>query len=189
MSARSGADARRRRRAVGWAVIAVAFVSLLAVGTARELGPMTPEERIEAITRRLACPVCDGESVYESANAASVAIRSEVKSQVAAGTASDDEIIAYIVQQFEAKTQLLPSASGFDSLVWVLPAVAGVTAVVALAFAFRRWKAAADAVPDESDRALVEAALHEPAVAERPSSAGSPADVDDVDDVGEGAGE
>jgi len=156
---RATSATRRRNRAIGWAVIAVAFVTLLGIGTARELGPMTPEERIESITRRLACPVCDGESVYESANAASVAIRSEVKSQVAAGTASDDEIIAYIVQQFEAQTQLLPSASGFDSLVWILPAVAGVAAVVALAFAFRRWKSAADAIPDASDRALVDAAL------------------------------
>ena len=150
---------RRRSRAIGWAVIAVAFVSLLGIGTVRELGPMTPEERIEAITRRLACPICDGESVYESANAASVAIRSEVKAQVAAGRASDDEIVAFIVQQYEAQTQLLPSATGFDSLVWVMPAVAGVAAVVGLSFAFRRWKSAVDAVPDEDDRAMVDAAL------------------------------
>ncbi|MEN9822328.1 MAG: cytochrome c biosis protein CcmH [Actinomycetota bacterium] len=150
---------RRRSRAVGWAVIAVAFVSLLTVGTVRELGPMTPEERIESITRRLACPVCDGESVYESANAASVAIRSEVKAQVAAGRATDDEIVAFIVQQFEAQTQLLPSATGFESLVWILPAIAGVAAAVGLWFAFRRWKVAADAVPDDDDRALVDAAL------------------------------
>lgn len=153
------AGARARWRAIGWAVIGVAFVALLSFGTARELGPMSPEERVEAITKRLACPVCDGESVYESANSASVAIRSEVKAQVMAGRASDDEIVAFIVQQFEAKTQLLPSATGVDSLVWIIPAAAGVAAVVGLWWAFRRWRLAADTVPDETDRAIVAAAL------------------------------
>lgn len=158
---------RRRSRSIGWAVIAVAFVALLGFGTARELGPLTPEERVEAITRRLACPICDGESVYESANSASIAIRSEVKAQVAAGRATDDEIVAFIVQQYEAQTQLLPSATGFDSIVWVLPAMAGVAAVVGLTFAFRRWKAAVDSIPDDIDRAMVDAALEESPVEEQ----------------------
>jgi len=43
--------------------------------------------------------------------------------------------------------------------VWALPAAALVCSVVGLAFAFRRWKLAADTVPDDADRALVAAAL------------------------------
>jgi cytochrome c-type biogenesis protein CcmH/NrfF len=82
-----------------------------------------------------------------------------VKAQVDAGKNSDDQIIAYIVQQFSAKTQLLPTATGFESLVWVLPLTAFVCAGVGLGFAFRRWKTNADTIPDDEDRALVEAAL------------------------------
>jgi cytochrome c-type biogenesis protein CcmH len=145
----------------GWVLLALVVVGFLAFGTTRDSGPRTPEERVEEITKRLACPVCDGESVYESANSASAAIRAEVKTQVTTSDATDDEIVAFIVQQFDAKTQLLPSATGFESLVWVLPTVAFVCAGVGLFFAFRRWKANVDTVPDDADRALVEAALED----------------------------
>ena len=143
----------------GWVVLVFVLVGFMAYGTTRNAGAQTPDERVQEITKRLACPVCDGESVYESANPASAAIRSEVKAQVRAGVASDDQIIGYIVQQFRGKTQLVPSASGFESLVWVLPATALVCAAVGLFFAFRRWKLNADTVPDDADRALVEQAL------------------------------
>ena len=143
----------------GWVLLMFVVAGFLAVGTTRDSGPRTPEQRVESITRRLACPVCDGESVYESANDASAAIRSEVRTQVTQTDATDDEIIAYIVQQFGARTQLLPKATGFESLVWVLPAAALVCACVGLFFAFRRWKANIDTVPDDADRALVQKAL------------------------------
>ncbi|MEY4173707.1 MAG: cytochrome c biosis protein CcmH [Actinomycetota bacterium] len=153
------------KRWPGWVLLLFVVAGFLAVGSTRDSGPRTPEERVELITKRIACPVCDGESVYESANTASAAIRNEVKAQVAAGVASDDEIVAFIVQNFGAKTQLLPKATGFDSLVWVLPAVALVCAAVGLGVAFRRWRANVVAEPDEADRALVEAALADTAPA------------------------
>lgn len=147
------------KRWPGWALLLLVVACFLAYGTAKESGPLTPEDRVTEITKRIACPVCDGESVYESANPASAAIRSEVKAQVAAGLRNDDEIVAYVVQQFGEQTQLLPKASGFDALVWVLPAAALVCAGVGLTFAFRRWKRNVDAIPDAVDRALVERAL------------------------------
>ncbi len=144
----------------GWVLLAIVVSGLLAFGTTRDAGARTPEERVEEISKQLACPICDGETVYESRNTQSASIRTEIKAQVAAG-ATDDEIIAYIVQNFNAKTQLLPNATGLESLVWVLPSVALVCVAVGLYFAFRRWRLAADAVPDDADRALVEAALSE----------------------------
>lgn len=147
------------KRWPGWVLLFLVVVGFLAYGTTKDSGALTPEQRVEEITKRLACPVCNGESVYESANSASVAIRSAVKAQVQDGQLSDDEIVAFIVQQFGAKTQLLPKATGFESLVWVLPAAALVCAAVGLFFAFRRWRLNVDTVPDEDDRARVDAAL------------------------------
>lgn len=147
------------KRWPGWVLLLLVVAGFLAFGSTRDAGARTPEERVEEISKQLACPVCGGETVYESRNTASASIRSEIKAQVSTTDATDDEIIAYVVQQFGAKTQLLPRASGFESLVWVLPAVALVCAAVGLFFSFRRWQRNVDTVPDDDDRAQVEAAL------------------------------
>ena len=149
----------RLKRWPGWMLLVLVVVPVLAVGATRDAGARSPEERVEEISKRLACPICDGESVYESQNSSSSAIRSEIRAQVTTSDVTDDEVIAYIVQNFGAQTQLVPSATGFDSLVWALPTAALVCAAVGLWFAFRRWRAAVDTVPDDDDRALVEGAL------------------------------
>lgn len=155
------------KRWPGWVLLVLVVAGFVAYGSTRDDGARTPEERVEEISKQLACPICGGETVYESRNTASASIRAEIKAQVTTTDASDDEIIAFVVQQFGAKTQLVPKATGFESLVWVLPAVALVCAGVGLFFAFRRWKANVDTVPDDEDRARVEAALAaEPEVAE-----------------------
>ena len=150
---------QRVKRWPGWVLLLFVVAAFVAIGTTRDHGARTPDERVQEIAKHIACPVCDGESVFDSANAASAAIRAEVRTQVFSTKASNDEIIAYIVQKFGARTQLVPKATGFDSLVWVLPAVAFVCAAAALYFAFRRWRLNVDTVPDDSDRALVDAAL------------------------------
>lgn len=146
---------KRVKGPAGWAVLAVVLVALLAIGIGRDTGTPSPEERVESISKRLACPICDGESVFESRNNASAAIRTEIQQQVAAGTASDDQIVTFIEQRYGGQVLLVPKATGIDSLVWALPAFAGVCAVAGLAVAFRRWKRAADTVPTDDDRVLV----------------------------------
>ncbi len=159
MSAMSVKSLQRLKRWPGWVLLVLVVAGLLAYGSTKDAGARTPEERVEEISKQLACPICGGETVYESRNTASTSIRAEIAAQVTTTDATDDEIIAYIVQQFGAKTQLLPKASGFESLVWVLPSVALVCAGVGLGFAFRRWRTNVDTVPDDDDRARVAAAL------------------------------
>lgn len=147
------------KRWPSWVLLVLVVGGLLAVGANRDAGPRSPQERVEDISRRLACPICDGESVFESRNAASQAIRVEIARQVDTGTVSDDQIINFIEQRFGSKVLLVPRATGIDALVWALPVAALVCAVVGLGVAFRRWKAAADTIPDDADRALVADAL------------------------------
>ena len=144
-----------------WVLLVLVIGGLLAVGAARDAGPRTPKERVEEISRRLACPICDGESVFESRNADSQAIRIEIARQVNDGTVSDNQIINFIEQRFGSRVLLVPKATGIDALVWALPVAALVCAVVGLGVTFRRWKAAADTIPDDADRRLVAAALAE----------------------------
>ena len=143
------------KRWPSWVLLVLVVGGLLAVGAARDAGPRSPKERVEDISRRLACPICDGESVFESRNADSQAIRIEIARQVDTGTVSDDQIINFIEQRFGSKVLLVPRATGIDALVWALPVAALVCAVVGLGVAFRRWKAAADTIPDDADRRLV----------------------------------
>ena len=149
-------NATARRSA--WAILLVVTVALVVFGTVRETGPLTQQDRIDTITKRVACPTCDGESVYVSRASAAEAIRSQVARDVAGGKLSDDQIIAAIASTFQARVLLVPRASGFDALVWVLPIAVAVCAVVALGFAFRRWRRDA-LVPSADDIALVERML------------------------------
>ena len=142
-----------------WVLLVLVVGGLLAVGASRDAGARSPKERVEDISHRLACPICDGESVFESRNADSQAIRIEIARQVDTGTVSDDQIINFIEQRFGSKVLLVPRATGIDALVWALPVAALVCAVVGLGVAFHRWKTVADTIPDDADRQLVAVAL------------------------------
>ena len=150
--------ARRIKSWPAWMLMGLLVVVLLTIGGTRDNGPLTQSERIDAITQRVACPTCDGESVYVSRASAAEAIRNQVAREVAATKLTDDEIIAGIAATFQARVLLVPRATGFDALVWVLPIAVGVCSVVALGFAFRRWRNAA-AIPSSDDVALVEGLL------------------------------
>ena len=130
-----------RRRFV-WVAVIMAAVGLLAFGAVRDTGPLTQQDRIDSITKRIACPTCDGESIYVSRASAAESIRAEVARQVGDGVRTDNEVVAYIADRFGGEVLLLPRASGVDALIWILPVVLTVVLVVALWSAFRRWRRA-----------------------------------------------
>lgn len=142
-----------------WMLMGLVVVALLTVGVSRESGPLTQSERIDEISKRLACPTCDGESVYVSRAPAAQSIRNQVARDVAAGRLSDEEIVAGIAESFDAQVLLVPRATGFDSLVWILPIAALVCAVAGLGATFRRWRRESLAQPTGEDEALVQGLL------------------------------
>jgi len=146
-------------RRVSWFVMLIATVALLVVGVVRESGPLTQQDRIDAIAQRLACPTCSGESIYVSRASAAEALRAEIARQVAAGQRTDDEIIAYVEARFGGQVLLVPRATGLDAVVWALPVAVLVASLAALTAAFVRWRRREDAIPSADDRALVARAL------------------------------
>ena len=150
---------KRLKTRVAWALMLLVAACALGIGATRDSGPSTQAERIDAITKRLACPTCDGESVYVSRASAAESIRNQVARDVAAGRLSDNEIIASIADRFKAQVLLVPRATGFDSLVWVVPIVVIVCAVAALAGAFRRWRSEQPTEATADDEAMVERML------------------------------
>ena len=105
--------------------------------------------------------MCDGESVFESQNAASRRLRNQIEDLVRQNELSDEQILTLIDSRNEGELLLVPKASGLDALVWVLPAVGFVVGVTGLGLAFRRWRLEADGLgdPTDEDRAMVAAAL------------------------------
>jgi cytochrome c-type biogenesis protein CcmH len=142
-----------------WIFMASIASALLLFGGLRDTGPRSQQDRIDAITSRLACPTCQGESVYVSRASAAEAIRAEVARQVGSGLRTDDETIAYIEQRFGGQVLLLPRSTGIDSLVWALPIAALICGAAALVVVFRKWRTADDGDPSAEDSALVDAAL------------------------------
>ena len=151
---------KRLKGRLVWSFMAVLAAALLAFGATRSSGPSTQEERIDSIAKRLACPTCNGESVYVSRAAAAESIRNEIARQVAAGQRADDAIVAYIESRFPGSL-LLPPAEGVDSLVWVLPVVALVCGFGGLVVVFRRWKIEGEVRAIDEDAAIVAAALND----------------------------
>jgi len=159
MSERTSTLNRRVKGWVGWSVLALVLVGLLTIGVTRDSGPATAQDRIDSISKRLACPTCDGESIYESRAPAAESIRQEIARRVSQGVENDDQIITAIDSVQPTSIVLTPKSSGFEALVWVMPIAVLVLAIAGLAVAFRRWRRQIESEPTDEDRELVAAAL------------------------------
>jgi cytochrome c-type biogenesis protein CcmH len=150
------------RSFVRWSWIVIVAIVLVSLGRAvlDDGPPRTTEEQVEAIARTLKCPVCESQSVADSESASSRAIRVEIARLVEEGR-SPSEVRAAIGASFGDEVQLIPPASGFAGLVWILPVVALVVALALVSTALARWRQRGTAAPTEEDRALVEQALRE----------------------------
>ncbi len=147
-------------RRASWIVIGALVVVSLVRAATDDGSPRTTADKVEAIAKTLKCPVCDGQSVADSDVAASRAIRVEIARLVEQGR-STSEVRSTIAATYGDQVQLTPPASGLAGLVWMLPVVALVVALAALAAAFTRWRRRDAAGVTDEDRVLVERALRD----------------------------
>ena len=159
------------RRAWGWAgAVAVAAGAYL-YGAVAPGPPRTNADRVHALARGFACPVCAGQSVAESDVPVAREIRRQIGIWVDEGR-SDDYIRDELVAAYDIDIDYNPSGAGLTGLVWVLPVAAGLGTAGALIVIFHRRRTAV-AAPAEPVEVAVE--LVEPAAADGPvESAGEP---------------
>ena len=110
-------------------------------------------DRAFAIANKLRCPVCTAESVADSNSEISAEMRALIQQQLDAGK-SEAQIIHYFRQRYGDWILLDPPKRGVHLLVWLLPALALLAGVAALAVLFRRWRAAADRTPQADPESL-----------------------------------
>lgn len=149
------------RRAL-WLAAAVIAVAFLVVGSTRTAEPRTQQDRIDAISKRLACPTCQGESIYVSRAPAAESVRAEIARQVASAQRTDDEIIAYIENRFGSSVLLVPRSDGLDALIWILPVSFAILGVGGLGLLFVRWnreRASSESRPASRRRGIVVATV------------------------------
>ena len=83
-------------------------------------GNSGPRDRVRAITSRLKCPVCQGESVADSPSDVSRQIVAQVQDQVSQGW-TDAQIEQYFVDRYGSNELLDPPPSGRNLVLWLVP--------------------------------------------------------------------
>lgn len=126
------------RRLVSWAGIAAVIAAALAVGMGPQAGGGTAGT-VDGIAAGLRCPVCQGLSVKDSDSPTARDIRADIDRRLADGQSAGEIRQAY-VDRYGEWILLRPGTSGFEALVWAVPAAAAAAGAVVLAAAFWRWR-------------------------------------------------
>ena len=129
----------RRQQWWWWALMLVVVLgaAVLSIDTTPRTG--ASDERLFALSARLKCLQCVGESVGASQAPLAVQFREEIRQQMRSGR-TDDEILNFFVDRYGQEVLLTPPSSGVAGLVWVIPVVAVAGAVLLLYSVFRRWR-------------------------------------------------
>lgn len=98
------------------------------------------EPRVKTIAQQLRCPVCQGETVYDSHSAVANQLKDLIREQVSAGR-SDDEIRAFFVARYGDFILMEPQARGANLLIWAFPAAALLLGSLVLLLLLRRRRA------------------------------------------------
>ncbi len=98
------------------------------------------DDDVNRVAKQLYCPVCPNTPLDVCETKACQDWRAQIKDQLAAGW-TDDQVMAYFVEQYGERVLAEPRRSGFTSFVWLLPALSVAIGLVVVAQILRSWKA------------------------------------------------
>jgi len=139
------------------------FVLLLSVGFSLFASPSgiavaqqpTPsDDDVNAIARKLYCPVCENTPLDVCPTQACKQWREEIRLRLAQGW-TEEEILQYFVDQYGARVLAEPPRTGLNWLVYVVPPVAFLLGAYILFRALRSWRSLANQ-PVETEPPVVE---------------------------------
>jgi cytochrome c-type biogenesis protein CcmH len=148
-----------KRKLLPWFALAIVVIVAVVVLVVRSRPDSSPAARAYRLEHQLACPVCEGQAVFDSNSPQAAAIRDDIPKRIAAGQ-SDGEIRAAYVALYNEKILETPSNSGLNIVVWALPVLALILGVVGLGVAVRRWSRAPRLVATDEDEDIVRKARH-----------------------------
>lgn len=140
-----------RRFILALLVLAASFFTVTLV-QAQEGFPS--DNDVNEIARKLYCPVCPNTPLDVCETKACRDWRAQIKDQLGDGW-SEEQIIAYFVEQYGERVLAEPERSGFTSLVWLLPVIAIALGLIVAGQALKSWRAGnqspAKSINPESD--------------------------------------
>lgn len=141
------------RRLAQWAAIAAVIAAALVLGV-RPGGGGGAAADADRIAAGLRCPVCQGLSVKDSDSPTARDIRADIRRRIDEGETAQEVRQAY-VDRYGEWILLRPGTSGFDALVWAIPAAVTAAGAVVISAAFWRWRRRRGRAPTDDDRRLV----------------------------------
>ncbi len=109
----------KRRMLLALLTIVASFYTAALVGAQS----VPTDDEVNAIARKLYCPVCPNTPLDVCETQACADWRAQIRDQLADGW-SEEQVMAYFVEQYGERVLAEPERGGFNSLVWILPVLA-----------------------------------------------------------------
>jgi len=139
-------EARDKSQVAGrkalWIVAGLAAVlaGLLIVGVVAAQGGTVTDDQVNAVAKRLNCPVCENVPLDVCETQACAQWRDLIRQKLTAGE-KPEQIINYFQATYGDRVLQEPPRQGFTGLVWILPFVGLVAGVAILVVVLRRMTA------------------------------------------------
>jgi cytochrome c-type biogenesis protein CcmH len=120
----------------------ISILSVLCAGFAfAELRNEDPiEPRVKSIAQQLRCPVCQGETIYDSHSTVANQLKDLIREQITTGK-SDDDIRTFFVARYGDFILMEPQKRGANLIIWAFPVIALLLGSLALFQLLRRRRA------------------------------------------------
>ncbi len=149
----SGKDAMRRM-SFRLLFVFIVLAMLLTPSIVRAQENQPTDDEVNAIAKKLYCPVCENIPLDACGTQACIDWRAEIRKKLAEGW-SEEEIIQYFVDQHGAQVLSTPPPEGLNLLVYIIPPVVFIVGAVILLRVLRSWRRETVAV-EASSQLLVE---------------------------------
>ena len=130
-------------RWVRW-LVGIAFLTAMILrpptAIAQEGSRVPTDDEVNAIAKKLYCPVCPNTPLDVCETLACRDWREQIRDQLAAGW-TEEQIITYFVERYGQRVLAEPQRKGFAALAWVLPVIAVAVGLAIVIQVLRAWRA------------------------------------------------
>lgn len=119
-------------------LLAGLILPVLLIGCSAPEGGASLDEQAQDIYHSLMCPICPGQTIAQSQTELSAQMRAIVREKLEQGE-TREEILQFFVERYGETVLAAPPKSGFNLVVWLVPATGIILGGVLLWWIVRRW--------------------------------------------------